>query len=185
MSANHEIFTQFLNEVFGQEETILKHEAEDGGPPVWVFVYRDVVEPGSITGVTYGLSHFKHPDWISGSRPELIVSMKSRDIAWASAAAYFAASFRGEKRFSYGDVFTTDGPLAEDTLMDGFFLFAQSILDMPPPHLQLNDFQVSFSQLYPIHRSELPLYSEIGLEAFWKHPGFDLDDPKRAAIGAH
>jgi hypothetical protein len=32
------------------------------GPPVWVFVYQHLVEPGTITGVTYGLSHFKHPD---------------------------------------------------------------------------------------------------------------------------
>lgn len=184
MPANHEIFSDFLSEVFGQEETILKHDAEDGGPPVWVFVFRDIVGPGTITGVTYGLSHFKHPDWITGSRPELIVSMKSQDLAWASAAAYFAASFRGQKRFSYGDVFTTEVPLAEDTQMDGFFVFAQSILDMPPPHLELNDYQISFSQLYPIYRAELPLYSQIGLEAFWKHPDFDLDDPKRPAIHA-
>jgi hypothetical protein len=45
-----------------------------------------------------------------------------------------------------------------------------------------SDYDISFSQLYPLHRSELPLYSKIGLEAFWKHPGFDWDDPKRPAI---
>lgn len=182
MPANHEIFLEFLDEAFGQEETILKHDAEDGGPPVSVFVFRDVIEPGTITGVTYGLSLIRHPDWTSGSRPELFISMKSTDMAWASAAAYFAASFRSEKRFCYGDVFTTDVPLAEDTEMDGVLVFAQSLFDMNPPHLKLNDYDISFSQLYPIHRSELPLYSKIGLEAFWKHPGFDLDDPKRAAI---
>jgi hypothetical protein len=36
MPVDHELFTQFLNEVFGQEWTILKHEAEDGAAGVGV-----------------------------------------------------------------------------------------------------------------------------------------------------
>ena len=28
------------------------------------------------------------------------------------------------------------------------------------------------------------VFAQIGLEAFWEHPDFDLDDPKRPAIPA-
>ncbi len=181
MPKDHEIFLSYLNNVFGEEDTILQHEAADGGPKVSVFVYKDLPEPGMITGVTYGLSLRPHPDWKLG-RPELIVSMKSLDTAWPYAAAYFAAEFRGEKRFSYGDVLTMDDPIADDTEMNGFIVFAQGILDAQPPHLRMNDFDLNFSQLYPIHTSELPIYSELGLEAFWKHPDYGIDDPKRKPI---
>lgn len=181
MPQDHEIFLDYLNDTFGTEDTILQHEAADGGPKVSVFVYKDLPEPGMITGVTYGLSVRPHPDWKLG-RPELIVSMKSLDTAWLYAAAYFAGEFRGEKRFSYGDVFTMEDPIADDTKMNGFILFAQGLLDVPAPHLKMNNFDLSFSQLYPIHSSELPLYSEIGLEGLWKHPEFDIDDPAREPI---
>lgn len=181
MPEDHEIFLDYLNSVFGQEDTILQYPAADGGPKVSVFVYKNLPEPGMITGVTYGLSVLPHPDWKFG-RPELIVSMKSLDTAWPFAAAYFAGEFRGLKRFSYGDVFTMDEPIAGDTEMNGFLVFAQGILDSQPPHLEMNGFNLSFYQLYPIHSSELALYNEIGLEAFWKHPGFDIDDPTRKPI---
>jgi hypothetical protein len=59
--------------------------------------------------------------------------MKSLDTAWTFAAAYFAAEFRGEKRFSHGDVFTLDDPIADDPEMNGFIVFAQSLLDAQPP----------------------------------------------------
>lgn len=183
MPQNHEIFVEYLNDVFGQEDKIAKHPAADGGMPVCVFVYRNLPRPGMITGVTYGLSVYPFPAWKYG-RPELIVSMKSLDPAWPFAAAYFAAEFRGEKRFSYGDVFTMDGPIAEDTKMNGFIVFAQGILEAKPPHLRMNDFDLSFSQLYPIYSSELPLYAEIGLEGFWKHPRFEIDNPARPPMNA-
>jgi hypothetical protein len=183
MPKDHEIFLSYLNETFGEEDTILQHEPADGGPKVSVFVYKNLPEPGMITGVTYGLSWHSHPDW-KLSRPELIVSMESLDTAWPFSAAYFAGEFRGSKRFSYGDVFTMDDPIADDTEMNGFFLFAQIILDANPPHLKLNRFDISFSQLYPIYSSELPLYRGLGLEAFWKHPDFEIYNPNRKPIKA-
>ena len=136
-----------------------------------------------ITGVTYGLSRFAHPDW-KLSRPEMIISMETEDQIWAWTAAYFCAEFLGEKRFCWGDIFTTDGPLASDTEMDGLLIFAQSILDPKVQSIQLNDYKVHLSQFYPIYKSELALYSKIGLEAFWKHKDFSMYDPKRKSIQA-
>lgn len=181
MPTNAEIYLDFLTKTFGHEDGIYKQEAPDGGPSISVFVYHDAPEPGMITGVTYGLSLNAYPDWKLG-RPEMIVSVESADIAWPLAAAYFAAEFRGKKRFCYGDVFTTDAPLAGDTEMDGFLVFAQSILEKDYASVNLDGYKVHLSQMYPIYRRELKLYSEIGLEAFWKHPGFDIYNPERKPL---
>lgn len=183
MPKDHEIFLSYLDDTFGKEDAIFQHVAADGGPKVSVFVYKNIPEPGMITGVTYGLSFHPHPDW-KFSRPELIVSVESLDTSWPFSAAYIAGEFRGEKRFSYGDVFTLGDPIADDTEMDGFFVFAQGMLEAQSPHLKLNDFSVSFSQLYPIYSSEIPLYRDLGLEAFWKHSDFELYNPKRKPIHA-
>lgn len=177
MPKEHEIYIDYLTNTFGQEDDIFKHDAPDGGPPVSVFVYRDAPSPGMITGVTYGLSWCDHPDW-KLARPELIVSVHSSDTAWPLAAAYFAAEFRGQKRFCYGDVFTTDAPLSGDTQMDGFLLFAQSVLETGES-VNLGRYKVHLSQLYPIYRSELKLYEQLGLEGFWKHPDFDIGNVRR------
>src|SRR5262249_45117032 len=156
---------EHLQSVFGKEDAIHQADAADGGPPVAVFVYKNIPKSGMITGVTYGLSACELPEW-KLARPEMIVAVQSLDAAWPYAAATFAALFRGKKRFRYGDVFTTDGPLAPDTKMDGFLVFAQSILSNEHVSVQLNDYKVHFLQFYPIHRRELAVYEKIGLEAF-------------------
>jgi hypothetical protein len=149
MPKDHEIFSNRLDELFGEPKTIRKHECPRGGPPVWAFTYRDTPEPGMITGVTYGLSAFDHAEWTK-CRPEMIISMETEDEMWAWAAAYFAAEFRGEKRFRWGDVFTAEDPLASDTKMDGLLIFAQGILKPEVQEIELNDYRVHFSQFYPI-----------------------------------
>ncbi len=181
MPRDSEIFLNYIEGIFGPAELIKKHECPHGGPPVFVFVYRDTPEKGMITGVTYGLSTYPHPEWVN-SRPEMIISVESDDEMWAWNAAYFCAEFRGEKRFSYGDVFTTDSSLTDDTKMDGLLIFAQSILDPEVQSVQLNDYKVHLSQFYPIYSSELDVYNQIGLERFWKHEGFGMYDPKRPPI---
>lgn len=182
MPANHEIFLNHLESIFGEADTIHRADAPDGRAPVSVFIYRNIPDHGMITGITYGLSLYPYPDWKFG-RPELIVSVNSLDIGWPCAAATFAASFRGQKRFSYGDVFSTDDPLTSDSAMDAFLVFAPSILtNREHATIQTNDYRICLAQLYPIYRSELPLYDRIGLERFWKHPGFDMYDINREPI---
>jgi len=183
MPKNHEIFLAHTEKVFGRAELIKMHDCPRGGIPVSVFIYRNIPEAGMITGVTFGLSCYPHPDW-KLSRPEMIISIKTEDIMWAWTAAYFSAEFRGEKRFLFGDVFTTEGPLASDTEMDGVLVFAQSILDPAVQAVQLNDYKIHFKQFYPIYRSELEVYRNLGLERFWKHEGFGMYDPKRPPIKA-
>ncbi len=65
MSNDAETFVEHLQTIFGAEDAIHKAVALDGGPPVSVFVYNDIPEPGMITGVTYGLSLCNFPAWNS------------------------------------------------------------------------------------------------------------------------
>jgi hypothetical protein len=39
--------------------------------------------------------------------------------------------------------------------------------------VKLNDYTCNVKGMYPMFSSELSLYSEIGLERFWHHPGWD------------
>jgi hypothetical protein len=181
MKQDPEIFIDHLRAIFGEESAIHKADAEDGRAPISVFIYKNIPDVGMITGITFGLSIYPYPDW-KFARPEIIVAVKSLDIGWPCAAATFAATYRGKKRFSYGDVFTTDHPMVSDSKMEGFLLFAQGIVDESKQSVQMNDYKIHFSQFYPIYRSELDLYSKIGLKGFWHHPGFDIYDVKRKPI---
>lgn len=176
-----ELFLDYLTQTFGKEDGIYPAKADDGGKDITVFVYKDCPERGMVTGVTYGLSCRAHPEWKAG-RPEMVIAMESEGLDWPTAALELTAYFASRKRFRYGDVFTIDHPLAGDTTMDAVFIFAQSVLEPEQASVQLRDYRVNLIQFYPFYRSELPLYEELGLEQFWKHPQFGVYDPKRPPI---
>ncbi len=177
----HPNFLDYLHEVFGTEDSILKHPCPRGGPDVRVYVYRNCPEPGMITGVTHGLSLHPHPDW-GLTRPELIISVESKSEAWPYAAAFFAAEYRSQRRFAFGEVFTTDGPLTRDTQMNALLVHAQRLVAPARGFVQLPDYRIDFVQLYPLHQSEVPLCRRLGLDAFWQLPGVNLNDPRRVAV---
>lgn len=181
MPSNRELFLDYLLNTFGEEDEILEVDAADGGPPVQVFVYKNLPEEGMITGVTYGLSAVPHPEWTE-TRPEMIVSVESTQIEWASAAAAFVAEFRGSKAFRFGDLFTTDVPLAPDTEMSGYLVFAQSILDPEYGSVQLSDYKVNFSEFYPIYPEEVEVYERMGFDDFWDHDHFDMYAIRRKRV---
>jgi hypothetical protein len=183
MPSDAQTFLEHIESIFGEADAIHMAAASDNGPPVAVFVYHDIPEPGMITGVTYGLSLCPFPAWKFG-RPEMIVSVNSSSLDWPLSAATFAASFRGQKPFQYGDIFTTDDPLAPDSTMNGFLVFAQSILDSDMASIQLEKYKINFSQFYPIYEEEVAIYERIGLEAFFKHEDFDMYEVKRKPVQA-
>jgi hypothetical protein len=178
---NAEIFLEHITNIFGEEDVIRKFDSKQPGlPPIAVFVYRDTPEAGMITGITYGLSHADHPRWTHG-KPELIVTVRSKHEDWPLSMGSFASLFRGEKRFSYGDVFTTDYPMAKDTTMTGFVVFAPALLDAKQMRVKLPGGQlpINIVGMYPIHGGEAALLAKIGLEAFWNLKNFDPYDVKR------
>lgn len=152
-----------------------------GKPSVYAIYFEDLPERGYLTAVTCGLSEAGHPKWKLGC-PELIVTMKTRDIAWGLAAAYFASAFFGEKSFSYGDVFKLDHPIAQDSAMNAYLLFAPSFLNRDQAKFVLPDRTINLVGLYPIYGEEISTYDRIGLKAFWHADGFEMDNPKRGPV---
>ena len=174
------LWLEALKARFGEVTTIRKVQCPDK-PTIYVFYFDDLPEKGFLTAITCGLSEARHPDWVSGA-PELIITMKSYDHSWGFAAGYFASSFFGEKRFSYGDVFKVDDPLSDESEMNAFLLFAPSFLDQEQSKFVLPDRTVHLVGLYPIYDDEIAIYDRVGLEAFWHADGFEMDNPKRGRV---
>ena len=98
-----EKFMDHLDRIFQVEPEYFRNVSEiDGIAGVTSIVYKDVPDKGMITGITYGLSLVDHPAWKFG-RPELIITVDSKDTTWAQVAGYLANSLRGNCPFSYSN----------------------------------------------------------------------------------
>lgn len=179
-----ERYLEHLDRIFQREAEFLQHESmTEGIPGVTSIVYRDVPEKGFITAFTYGLSLVPHPAWKFG-RPELCISVKSSDMSWGSVVGYLANKLRGDCPFSYGQTIDFQEQISDDTKMDAFFIFAPSVLHKND-YLNLDlgtDYKISIAGLYPMYSEELEVFRNIGLEAFWHHPSFDMYDVQRKKI---
>ncbi|SNC59875.1 Suppressor of fused protein (SUFU) [Hymenobacter gelipurpurascens] len=146
-------------------------------------VYRDIPEPGMVTGITFGLSLLDHPEW-QLSRPELCISVESDDTSWARVAGYLANQGRGKLGFCYGDTINFRAQIADDSEMDAFLIFAPAILDSQD-YLNIDigqEYKINVAGLFPIYSSEIGVCHEMGFEKFWHHPDFDMYDVKRKRI---
>jgi hypothetical protein len=127
---------------------------------VTVMIYKDHPEPGYLTALTYGLSLAEHPDWRSGS-PELCISVRSTDTAWAPAAGLVAEGLRGRCPFTYGGTINFGAPISPESAMTSFLVFAPAVLDkedysgidVSPPGHEGHDI-INIAGRYPIHDSE-------------------------------
>lgn len=178
-----ELFFEYLDRNFGKEDEIKRIEStKEGLPDVALMIYRDVPDQGMITGITYGMHFANHPDWKHG-KLELILSVESQDDSWPLAMAWLAESFRNEKSFSYGGLFTMDAPISDESEMRAFFVFAPTILEKPNWSLRLSQYEVHLKQMYPIYLEEIEVFREMGLEGFWDHPHYDCYDVTRPNLG--
>jgi hypothetical protein len=176
------VWLEALVDRFG-EVTTIKEVQCSGKPRIYVFYFDELPEKGFLTAVTCGLSEANHPDWKYGT-PELIVTMQSSSQSWGFAAGFFASSFFGEKRFSYGDMFKLDDPISDEGAMNAYLLFAPSFLDREQAKFVLADRTVNLVGLYPVHNEEIEIYDRIGLEAFWHADGFEMYNPVRKPMNA-
>jgi len=173
MKKDAEIFLNHLESLFGQEDSIQKVEStHDGLPPVHCFIYHNTPEDGLMTAVTFGLSAASHPDWKLG-KPELMICVESKDESWALAAAWFAESFRGDKPFTYGSIFSTDSAISEESAMSAFLVFAPPGIEKQEATVQLQETKIHIVGFYPIYAGEIELYRKIGLKEFWHLEDFD------------
>ena len=176
-------YLEHLDQIFGMEPLFFPFkELLDDGPEILCLVYRDCPEVGHLTGVTFGLSEASHEDWVR-SRPELMISVKSKDVAWALAAAELVRQLRGQCPFCYGDVIGFGDQVSEESKMSAFFVFAPSIFDAKfVQNIDIGGRPISINGLYPIYESEREVIAQIGLEKFWHHRNFDLYDVTRPAV---
>lgn len=177
-------FLEHLDAIFEREPLFHPFDSNiPGAPEVVCMTYRDVPEPGHITGVTYGLSEVPHADWKFG-RPELLIAVQSTDISWPLAIAEMANQLRGRCPFCYGDVIDFGEKVADDSDMSAFFVFAPSILEKAD-YLGIDvggPQTINISGIYPIYDSERAAIRELGMERFWHHPNFDLYDVRRPMV---
>ena len=177
-------FMAHLDRIFQTEPEYYKEESEiDGIAGVTSIVYKDIPEKGMITGITYGLSLVNHPEWKFG-RPELIITVDSKDASWAQVAGYLANSLRGDCPFSYSNTINFREKISDESEMDAFLVFAPSILDKKDfANIDIGlNYKINIAGLYPIYASEMEYIEKNGLEKFWKHPNFDMYNVKRKRI---
>ena len=174
------LWLQALERRFGKVAEIRNVKVGDG-PTIFVFFFRELPRPGMTTAVTCGLARADHPEWKIG-RPELMVSMRSDRLDWGLTAGFLASAYFKKKRFAYGDVFRVDMPLAEDTEMKAYVLFAPGFLKPEQAKFQLGGKPIQLVSLYPLHEAEVALYERIGLEALWHTEGFEVDNPSRPPV---
>lgn len=178
-----ERFIEHIEKVFLQEPEIFHFEpASKNSLGCSVFVYRDIPEPGYLTAVTYGLSLYPNKAWVD-SRPELIILVESTDINWARILGYLVSSYELQVDFSYGEIINFGEQISTESKMDSFFIFAPSILERKDfMDIDILDYKIHLTGIYPIYSSEIETIDTIGLEAFMKDKKYDLYSVKRPAI---
>jgi len=178
-----EVFLKKMESYFGEGPQFYKGmPAKDGLMPPAVMVFKNFPEHGFMTCVTYGLSFSNHPDWKMKRRPELVMTVNSWNLDWATALADMASEMRGQLPFSYGQTVLCPGKITEKSAMDGYLIFAppfltrEQFLDID---IGVADYKICLTGAYPVTRNEVQLLTRDGLEKFWKRDGFDCFDVYR------
>ena len=134
-----------------------------------------------LLGLTYGLSLAEHELWQHG-KPELCIGVRSADRRWVLAVAHLAEQLRGDCPFQYGDRLNFGEPIASDSAMDGFIVFAPAVVDREDARIEVgDDHPIHLVGLYPTYRSERQFAREHGIEALL-NIGWDLYDVSRPAV---
>lgn len=143
--------------------------------------YRNLPEDGVLTGFTYGLSLRHQAAWTT-ARPELSITVRSDDPTWVLALAHLAANLGDVCPFTHLSMVDMGMPITDDTRMDGFVVFAPSVLPGDTARVQIDDsLPVQVVGVYPCYASERELISEKGFEAFWQRD-FDAWDVHRDPV---
>ncbi|MFI0719786.1 suppressor of fused domain protein [Streptomyces sp. NPDC021224] len=175
-----------LRDVTGADPIVEEVEPrEPGDGRVLALAYRDMPSTGLLTGITYGLS-------LSGSadgtvrRHELVITVRSQNLSWASVPAKAVAALRGISPFDPGRAIGYAQRFVEESGMSSLLVGA------PVSSLALLPFSVSpagvrdedvvdFVGVYPIYSSERELVRKDGFDALWERE-WDRCDPLREPV---
>jgi Suppressor of fused protein (SUFU) len=177
-----------LRAVTGEDPIIEEVEPRDlGDGRVLSLAYRDVPSPGLLTGITYGLSLSSPADG-TARRHELVITVRSQDLSWASVPAKAVAALRGLSPFDPGRAIGYAQRFAEESGMSSLLLSisASSLGLLPfsvgPAGARDKDGDVvDFVGVYPIYSSEREFVRKSGFKALWERE-WDRFDPLRKPI---
>ncbi|MCA2203345.1 suppressor of fused domain protein [Streptomyces griseoincarnatus] len=181
-------YCELLDSLTGVKPVISDVEprvVEDG--PVRAISYIGTPEPGYVTGFTYGLSLYGHPDWGPTGR-ELCITVRSGDVEWSQVPARVVAALRGICPFTPGQVLGYKEPYVGGSSMNSIVL-AKPALELGSGPLDLGSVEggakvldlVEIVGAYPIHSSEREFAYSHGFDALWSLK-WDRFDPARGPV---
>ncbi|HZH15259.1 MAG TPA: suppressor of fused domain protein [Archangium sp.] len=170
-----------VDELTGIDGRFYRITDSDESLLVAVAAYDDVPEDGYTTAFSFGLSDAVHPEWVNG-RPELLISVRSKDHAWGLCMGEIVRNYRQESLFSYGTILHFRQRVADESPMTSFLIFASTLLDPEDIQLSLPDRKINLVQMYPIHEDEAEVVRQVGVEKFFWELGIDFDDVQRPSV---
>ena len=190
MHPDFDEFLEQLEEMIGYEGEVYKLTGDEedeegegpGEPPLWVVIYDDVPDDGSITAFTYGLSRVSPTDGGDGLGRELVLSIESDNIDWGFAAGFLAKSMRGKCPFEKGNVIKFGERVVKESGLNAFVVYTPTVLDEDQCVLELEEGDIEFMQIVPIYEEEIPVLEKLGVDAFFADESFDIykvNRPKR------
>ena len=178
MSKPVEQYLDHVESILGGEGEFYKISDPDE-PLVAVVSYSDVPEAGCVTAFSYGLSSASIAEW-KMSRPELVISVNSADVAWPLAMGEMIRNGRGrEHLFAWGRVLDFGEPISNESDMSAFFMYKCMVLDETDVTVTLSDRRIHLSQIYPIFKEEITLIDMVGAQSFFDDFGIDFYDVQR------
>lgn len=176
-------YFEVLDELTGGTRQAYEITNPDEIPTVLVAAYDDIPEPGELTGFTWGLSSVQNQEW-TDTRPELMISVRSKDHAWVLAMGDIVRGQRGAQTFTYGSVIRFGEQISKESEMTAFLVFATNLLDASQQRIELPDRVINISQLYPIYEKEAAVIKKLGVEKFFWELGIEFSDVGRPAARA-
>jgi hypothetical protein len=111
-----------------------------------------------------------------------MISIRSRDHAWALCMGEIIRSHRQDSLFEYGTILHVHERVVDDSPMTSFLIFASSLLSESQQRITLADRTIHVSQLYPIHAQEAETIRRMGVETFFWDLEIDFYDTQRPPV---
>ncbi len=159
-----ELLLDYLNERCGSRANLTYVAARDDGPPVLAASYLEFPAADHLTAFTVGMSSVAPADGLEC--PELMISVRSVNTAWARAIGVIAERYRGQGGFRVGDTVTISDEISRSSPMRSFLVHNPSMFGLSEELLEIEGRIIRLLQLYPVHDSEVELIREFGHEAF-------------------
>ena len=159
-----ELFLDYLNERCGSRANLTYVAGRNDSPPVLAASYLEYPAADYLTAFTVGMSSVAPVS--GGERPELVISVKSANVAWARAIGVIAERYRGQSSFRPGDTVTLSDEISRSSAMRSFLVHNPSLSGLAGEPLEIEDRSIRLLQLYPVHDSEVALIRKYGYQAF-------------------